>query len=195
MRFLFGDFELDSAACELRRRGRPVELERIPMDLLLLLVERRDQLVTRETIVEKLWGKDVFLDVDNSINTAIRKLRRTFHDDPQRARFIKTLTGKGYRFIAPVNAPLVGQSPSKPGLISPSERLMVAVLPFENLSGDPAQDYFSDGLTEETISCLGRLDPGRLGVIARTSSMAYKRTNKSIARIGRELLRGLCAGK
>ena len=78
----FEEFELDVRRYALRRSGRPLKLERIPMELLLLLVNRRGELVTREEIVEKLWGKDVFLDTDNSINTAIRKIRQTLRDDP-----------------------------------------------------------------------------------------------------------------
>src|SRR5215475_11465999 len=96
------DFVLDVRAYELRRAGRSLKLERIPMELLVLLVELHGQLITRDQIVERIWGKDVFLDTDNSINAAIRKLRQVFKDDPERPRFILTVTGKGYRFVAPV---------------------------------------------------------------------------------------------
>jgi DNA-binding winged helix-turn-helix (wHTH) protein len=75
------------------------------MEVLLLLAERRGQLVTREEIIEKLWGKDVFLDTDNAINTAIRKIRQVLKDDPEQPQFVQTITGKGYRFIAPVTEP------------------------------------------------------------------------------------------
>jgi TolB-like protein/DNA-binding winged helix-turn-helix (wHTH) protein len=95
------DFELDLGAYELRRGDRVVRLERIPMDILLLLIEHRGQLVTREQIVERIWGNGVFLDTDNSINGAVRKIRRALKDDPERPRFVQTVTGKGYRFIAP----------------------------------------------------------------------------------------------
>jgi TolB-like protein/Flp pilus assembly protein TadD len=175
----FGDFELDLDGCELTRRGRAVKLERIPMDLLLLLVARHDQLVTRADIADKLWGQGVFLDMDSSINTAVLKLRRVFKDDAQRPTFIKTVGGRGYRFITPISTAAMKQSPV--------ERVMLAVLPFENLSADPEQDYFSDGLTEETICHLGRVTPELMGVIARTSSMAYKGTRKNISQIGQEL--------
>src|SRR5229473_2053900 len=100
----FGDFELDVAGYELSRRGRSIKMERIPMELLLLLVDSRGQLVTRDEILEKLWGKDVFLDVDNSINTAISKIRVALKDDAEEPVFIKTVSGKGYRFIAPITA-------------------------------------------------------------------------------------------
>lgn len=98
----FEDFELDLHSYQVRRSGRTLKLERIPMEVLFLLVERRGQLVAREEIVEKLWGKDVFLDTDNAINTAIRKIRQVLKDDSEQPRFIQTVTGRGYRFIAQV---------------------------------------------------------------------------------------------
>ena len=103
--FRFGDFVLDVAAYELRRNGRRVRLERQPMDLLILLVGRRGQLVSRSEIVDALWGKDVFVDVENGVNTAIRKLRQALRDSPDAPTFIETVPGKGYRFIAAVEVP------------------------------------------------------------------------------------------
>jgi serine/threonine protein kinase/tetratricopeptide (TPR) repeat protein len=99
----FGDgLELDRGAYELRRSGRALKLERIPMEILLLLVDRRGQLVSREDIIARIWGQDVFLDTDNSINAAIRKIRQVLKDDPENPVFVQTVTGKGYRFIAAV---------------------------------------------------------------------------------------------
>jgi DNA-binding winged helix-turn-helix (wHTH) protein len=98
----FEDFELDLRSYQVRRSGRTLKLERIPMEVLFLLVDRRGQLVAREEIVEKLWGKDVFLDTDNAINTAIRKIRQVLKDDSEQPRFIQTVTGRGYRFIAQI---------------------------------------------------------------------------------------------
>ena len=100
--FHFGDFVLDVAAYDLRRRGHRVRLERQPMDLLILLVGRRGQLVPRSEIVDTLWGKDVFVDVENGVNTAIRKLRLALRDSPDAPTFIETVPGKGYRFMASV---------------------------------------------------------------------------------------------
>jgi predicted ATPase/DNA-binding winged helix-turn-helix (wHTH) protein len=100
---LADDLELDRGAYELRRSGKALRLSRIPMELLLLLVDRRGDLVTREEIAERLWGKDVFLDTDNSINAAIRKLRQILDDDPEQPQFIHTVTGRGYRFVALVS--------------------------------------------------------------------------------------------
>jgi TolB-like protein/DNA-binding winged helix-turn-helix (wHTH) protein len=242
----FGDdFELDARSYQLRHSGRRLKLERIPMELLLLLIEQRGQIVNREQIVERVWGKDVFLDTDNSINAAIRKIRQVLKDDPEQPRFVQTVTGRGYRFIAPVQemgptsagietasppapsegssnavivddgvarAPVGGRRPllvllvgaacvvliaalagyfqwfrPRPRPETSGARLMLAVLPFENLTGDAGQDYFSDGLTEEMITRLGNLDPHHLGVIARTSVMHYKNSPEKLDQIGREL--------
>src|SRR5579864_6660369 len=101
-RLQFEDFELDLNAYELRRKGTSVRLERQPMDLLILLVERRGQLVSREDIVERLWGPGVFVDVETGINTGIRKLRTAFGDSADNPRFIETVPRRGYRFVATV---------------------------------------------------------------------------------------------
>jgi eukaryotic-like serine/threonine-protein kinase len=99
----FGDgFEIDRTAFELRRAGRPQKLERIPLEILFLLLDRRGQLVTREEIIEAVWGKGVFLDSDNSINAAISKIRQVLKDDSENPTSVQTVRGKGYRFIAAV---------------------------------------------------------------------------------------------
>jgi TolB-like protein/DNA-binding winged helix-turn-helix (wHTH) protein len=125
----FGDgFELDPRAWELRRAGRALRLERIPMEILLFLAQQPGQLVSREQIVEKIWGKRVFTDTDNSINGAIRKIRHALDDDSDNPRFIQTVTGLGYRFI--VQAPVsTGQSAAAPSI--PRRRST-------DLAGDPA---------------------------------------------------------
>ena len=218
----FEDIELDLSSYQLRRNGSVIKLERIPMELLILMAGRNGQLVSREEIIQKLWGNDVFVDSEHGVNTAIRKVRNALQDDPEQPRFIETIVGKGYRFIAPlVAAPekqvlpaisaghrshlrlfvliggcvlatlsvgaYVGLRYLLPGGSAPSGRTMLAVLPFENLTGDPDQEYFSDGLTEEMITQLGQLDPRQLGVIARTSAMSYKHSSKAVDQIGREL--------
>src|SRR5580704_3741625 len=99
----FGEgFELNLRAYQLRQSGRVLKLEPTPMELLLFLVEHKGELITRDQIVEKIRGQGVFLDTDNSINGAIRKIRQALKDDPEQPRFVQTITGKGYRFIAPV---------------------------------------------------------------------------------------------
>lgn len=99
----FGEgFELDLRPRRLRRGGRMLKLERIPLEILLLLLEHPGEIVTRDQIVARVWGNDVFLDTDNSIRGAIRKIRQVLRDDPEQPRFIQTVTGQGYRFIAPI---------------------------------------------------------------------------------------------
>jgi TolB-like protein/DNA-binding winged helix-turn-helix (wHTH) protein/Flp pilus assembly protein TadD len=99
----FDEFELDCNRYQLLRAGRRIKLEKLPMELLILLLEKEGHLVTREEIVDRLWGPDVFLDTEHGINTAIRKIRNALRDDPERPRFVQTVTGKGYRFLAPFN--------------------------------------------------------------------------------------------
>ena len=102
--YQFEGFELDLKRFELRRNGQALKLERIPMELLILLVSRNGDLVSREEIVEKLWGKNVFIEAEHSVNTAIRKIRQALEDDPDNPRFVKTVVGKGYRFSAAVKS-------------------------------------------------------------------------------------------
>src|SRR5882672_8061278 len=113
---LADDLELDRGAYELRRSGEALRLSRIPMELLLLLVERRGELVTRNEFAERIWGKDVFLDTDNSINAAIRKLRQVLDDDPEQPRFVYTVTGMGYRFVAAVTESSANKQGSTEGI-------------------------------------------------------------------------------
>jgi TolB-like protein/DNA-binding winged helix-turn-helix (wHTH) protein len=101
--YKFADFELDSARFELRRDGRAVKLERIPLELLILLAEKDGSVATRQEIIDRLWGKDVFVDTEHGINTAIRKIRQALKDDSDNPRFVQTVTGKGYRFVAEKN--------------------------------------------------------------------------------------------
>jgi eukaryotic-like serine/threonine-protein kinase len=98
----FGDFELDPGNYQLFRKGQPVKLERIPMDLLILMVGSRGTLVTRDMIIERLWGKDIYRETERGINTAVNKIRSVLRDDPRDPRFLQTVIGKGYRFVAEV---------------------------------------------------------------------------------------------
>ncbi len=98
----FDDFQLDYARFQLCRHGIPVRLEGLPLQLLMFLVEHRGQLVTREQISAELWSsKDVFVDVEQGINTAIRKIRRALADDAGEPQYLQTVVGRGYRFVAP----------------------------------------------------------------------------------------------
>ena len=163
-RFRFREFELDILAYELRRSGQPVHLERQPMDLLILLVERRRQLVSRADIAKRLWDSSVFVDVEMGVNTAIRKLRKALRDSRESPAFVETISGKGYRFIAPVDAVL----PERYQETIES----VAVLPFANDSADPDIEYLSDGITETLINNLSQV--WNLRVVARSTVFRYK---------------------
>jgi TolB-like protein/DNA-binding winged helix-turn-helix (wHTH) protein len=96
----FDEFALDCDRYELLRAGRPIKLEKIPMELLILLATKNGHLVTRQEIIERLWGNDVFVDTEHGINTAVRKIRLALKDEPDKPRFVQTVTGKGYRFVA-----------------------------------------------------------------------------------------------
>ena len=145
------------------------------MELLMLLVERGSDVVSRAEIVERLWGADVFVDAEAAVNTAIRKVRRALGESAERPAYIGTVLGKGYRFIAPVTP------------VAAAMHATIAVLPFANLSGDPSRDYLADGLTEETIAALGQVDPDCLSVVGRTSTLRYRKSRKSLQEIAREL--------
>jgi DNA-binding winged helix-turn-helix (wHTH) protein len=100
--FEFDDFKVDCDRFELSRAGCALKLERKPMELLILLVAGNGHLITRTEIIERLWDSEVFVDTEHGINTAIRKIRQVLGDDPENPRFVQTVTGKGYRFIAPI---------------------------------------------------------------------------------------------
>jgi DNA-binding winged helix-turn-helix (wHTH) protein len=95
----FGEFELDFGRFQLFRNGQPVRLEGLPLQLLMFLTENQRQLVTREQIADQLWGKDVFVDSEQGINTAIRKIRRALDDDSAQPQYLQTVVGRGYRFV------------------------------------------------------------------------------------------------
>lgn len=263
------DFELDLRPRRLRRGTRVLKLERIPLEILILLLERPGEIVSREEIVARVWGRDVFLDTDNSIRGAIRKVRQVLKDDPETPRFIQTVTGRGYRFIAPILSPEEEPATEPPQLaasiiptgarsfVSPPDswpqdrslgstdqsqepaeghlrgsettpgpvhrragtwllvglallavvsllafwgsrrtstvptvsqrKTVLAVLPFDNLSRDPDQEFFSDGLTQDIVAQVGKLNPDRLTVISHRSVAKYKGSTLSAKEIGKEL--------
>jgi len=171
----FGPYDVNLRTGELRKKGRKIHLQDKPFQILAALLERPGELVTRDELLRRLWPGDTFVDFDNGLNTALNKLRESLGDPAEKPQYIETFPRRGYRFMVPVSK------------TTTSRLTMLAVLPFENLSGDQEQEYFSDGLTEEMITQLTRLNPERLGVIARTSSLQYKRTTKGIGKIAREL--------
>jgi len=177
----FGPFEVDLRAGELRKHGIKVKLREQSFQVLQLLLEHPSDVVTREDLRTRLWPTGVFVDFENNLNTAVTRLREALGDSPEKPRYVETLHRRGYRFVATVSKDWPGSDASRAGSVR------LTVLPFDNLSGDPAQEYFSDGMTEEVITELARLAPGRLGVIARTSAMRYKGSRKDVTRIGRDL--------
>lgn len=230
----FAAFELDSRTGELSKHGIKVRLPDKPFEVLLALLERRGDLVTREELHQRLWPSDTFVDFDHGLNTALSRLREVLSDSAEKPRYIETLRQRGYRFVAPVEE-VAAEPPTSAGDVAAvsvaapaeapqarpvrawrwratatavvvlalaaagyftwnrittpatAEKLRLVVLPFENLSGDPDQDYFADGLTEEMITQLASFSQGQVAVIARTSAMTYKGGRKGVAEIGREL--------
>src|SRR5207302_1012676 len=149
-----------------------------PFQILEMLLEGAGRVVTRRMLRERLWP-DTCVGYEHGLNTAVNKLRDLLGDSARNPRFVETLPRLGYRFVAPVVIP------GKPA--APESKRMLLVLPFESLCGDDGQEFFAEGLTEEMISHLGKLDPKRLGVIARTSAIQYKASKKSIGEIAAEL--------
>lgn len=178
----FGAFEVDLETGELRKRGLRIRLPDQVFQVLALLLERPGEIVSRSELRHRLWPDDTFVDFDHGLNKAVNRLRDALSDSATTPRFIETVAKRGYRLIVPVIGPRRAESEA-----DIPDRLRLAVLPFEDLSADADQEFFGDGLTEEMISELGRVNPKRLGVIARTSAMLYKRSNKRIDEIGREL--------
>jgi DNA-binding winged helix-turn-helix (wHTH) protein len=121
-RVRFDDFEMDFGRFQLFRKGEPVRLEGLPLQLLMFLIENQRHLVTREQIAEALWGKDVFVDVEQGINTAIRKIRLALEDDSIQPHYLQTVVGRGYRFVAEISVDGAVVNPGEEGFtISPEE--------------------------------------------------------------------------
>ena len=175
----FGSFELDVRLREFRAGSIRVRLQEQPFEILRLMLERPGDVVTREELRQRLWPAGTYVDFEHSLNAAVKRLRAALGDDAENPRFVETLPRRGYRFIARLDtAPAPASAPAKP------VRPRLAVLPFANLSEDPAQEYFSDGLTEEMILQLGSVSGGRVGVLARWSSMVFKGTTRRAREIG-----------
>src|SRR5437660_3826388 len=168
----FGVFEVDLRVGELRKRGVKIKLQDQPFQILQILLERSGEVVTREELRGRIWPADTFVDFDQGLNNAIKRLRESLSDSPDNPRFIETVPRHGYRFIGNLGA-TTGRIKS------------LAVVPMENLSPDPEQDYFAEGLTEALITTLAKI--GELRVVSRTSAMLYKGVRKPLREIAREL--------
>ena len=177
----FAAFEVDLGAAELRKHGLRIRLPEQAFQVLATLLHRPGDLVTRAELRTRLWPDRTYVNFDHGLNKAVNRLRAALGDSALNPRFIETVARRGYRLLVPVAG-----EPS-PTELTGRRRIRLAVLPFENVTADAEQEFFSDGLTEEMITELGRLSPGQLGIIARTSAMQYKQSGKRIDQIGREL--------
>jgi TolB-like protein/Flp pilus assembly protein TadD len=160
-------------AGELRKQGLKIKLQDQPFQILVMLLEHPGQVVTREELRSKLWPANTFVDFDHSLNKAINKLREALGDSAESPRFVETLPRRGYRFLEPF------EHKQRRAIDS------IAVLPLENLSCDPEQDYFADGLTEALITNLAKISA--LRVVSRTTAMHYKGVHRPLRELAREL--------
>jgi TolB-like protein/DNA-binding winged helix-turn-helix (wHTH) protein/Tfp pilus assembly protein PilF len=220
----FGVFELDPRAGELRKKGMKIKLQGQPVEILVMLLQRPGEIVTRDELQKKLWPADTFVDFEQGLNNAMKRLRAALDDDAESPHFIETLPRRGYRFVGSLNGaaylpvaevkPTGRQGPAlrwasfgllafitmvavllglnvrgwRDRLLAPEPKLQIqalAVLPLANLSGDPEQDYFADGMTEALITELGKVSSPR--IISRQSVMQYQGSKKSLQEIAREL--------
>jgi TolB-like protein/DNA-binding winged helix-turn-helix (wHTH) protein/Tfp pilus assembly protein PilF len=234
----FGAFELDRRLGQLRKHGRKLHLQGQPLQVLEVLVEHAGDVVTRETLRQRLWAADTFVDFDHSLNNAVARIREALGDSAEQPQFVETIPRRGYRFLAPIDQPVasaegplaqVAPQTEKPPVAAPlhtrtfwhpfwrrrfpiigiaaaalsllalagaarwwrvrhsanPQVSSIAVLPFTNLSGDPNQEYFADGMTQELITELGKV--GALRVISHTSVNRFKATKASLPEIAREL--------
>jgi len=176
----FGEFEADLQAGCLFKRGVKIRLRGQLFGVLSILLEHAGEVVTREDLQRRLWPGDVLVDFEINLNTIMARLREALGDSAENPRYIETLPKRGYRFLATASE----GTASEP---LPQPRVRLVVLPFSNVVGNPAEEYFSDAMTDEIITALCQLAPARLAVIARTTSMHYKSSQKDVTRIGREL--------
>ncbi len=173
-RLRFGPFELDLRARELRKGAVCTRLQDQPFEILRMMLERPGDVVTRDELRQRLWPTGTFVDFEHSLNAAVKRLRAALGDEADNPQFVETVPRRGYRFVGRVG-----------GEAAETVRMpRLAVLPFANLSHDPAQEYFVDGLTEEMIAQLGHRCRGRMGVVARWSSMVFKGSTQRMREIG-----------
>ncbi len=186
MRFSFDDHLLDPDRRELTCGSRPVAVGPQVFDLLLYLVRNRSQVVSKDDLIAGVWGGRIVS--ESTMTSHINALRKAIGDSGEEQRLVRTIARKGYRFVGDVRE--VGADgaaaarPHAPALALP-DRPSIAVLPFVNLSGDPAQDYFVDGVVEEIIVAMSRMNS--LFVIARNSSFTYKGRAVDAKQVGRDL--------
>lgn len=168
--------ELDLGRYELRRSGRRIKLEKKPMELLIFLAGRREQLVSREEIARRLWRSDLFIDIEKNLNNIVRKLRTALRDDPDRPHFIETVIGKGYRFVGPlkvidVSVPRTNGHRSTSSVLSEaSDHFSIAVLPLVMAGKENDDQGICLGFADALVARLGNL-PG-LDVLPTSAALS-----------------------
>jgi TolB-like protein/Flp pilus assembly protein TadD len=189
--FLFENFVLDCDRRELRRGAAPVPVEPKVFDFLTYLIQHRERVVSKDELIAAVWQGRIVS--DSALATCINAARSAVADDGEQQRLLKTLARKGLRFVGsvkegdkPVSMPTADPVPAapRPPLALP-DMPSIAVLPFQNISSDPEQEYFADGFVEDVISGLSRIK--WLFVVARNSSFAYKGNPIDVRQVGREL--------
>lgn len=219
----FGAFEVDLKALEVRKFGMRQRLSGQPFQVLHALLERPQEVVTREELRQRLWPDNTLVDYELALKKAVNRVREVFGDSAENPRFIETIPRHGYRFIGSIEGPSQPQAPAATAASPKSRKALwrlasglalvvilaaliafnagklrtrifatsnpqirsIAVLPLENLSKDPGQDYFSDGITDALTTELAQI--GSLRVISRTSAMHFKGTRETLPQIGQEL--------
>jgi len=192
--FRFSDHTLNVDRRELRRGCEAVAIEPQVFDLLVYLLRNRDHVVSKDDLIASVWGGRVVS--DSTLTSRINAARKAVGDSGEEQRLIRTFARKGFRFVGEVRAPAAGESAqaaaaaddvhelSRPALPLP-DRPAIAVLPFTNMTDDPAQEYFSDGISEDIITALSKLR--WFFVIARNSTFAYKGKSSDVRQVTREL--------
>ena len=170
--FRFGPYEVDLRAHELRKHGLRINLREKSFEILVCLLEHPNEVVTREELRRRLWPEDIFVNFDDSLNTAVNRLRDALGEGARGRRYIKTLPRTGYRFIAPVDQ-------------FRAARPTLAVLPFENLGHEADDDFLGDAMADALTTELGNVTS--LRVISRQSALHFKGSLKTAPDIAREL--------
>jgi TolB-like protein len=180
----FAGFEADLRSGELRKHGSRIKLQVQPFQLLQILLEHAGEVVTREELQKRIWPADTFVDFDQGLNNAVKRLREALGDDAEKPLFIETLAKRGYRFISAVQWNANGERVPVAPVASVTVD-SIAVLPFTSMSADPEDEFFADGMTEEIINALAQIE--QLQVVARTSAFSFKGKYIDVREVGKRL--------